>query len=145
MKLLFWRHTPVAQDARSATERAGTWGEEFAARLLRRKGFKIIGRRVRIGRRDELDIVARDGRELVFVEVKTRATEKFGEPLTAVDRAKRHALSRAAVRYLKRLSAPEIIFRFDVVEVIGRPDAEKEPIVRHVPNAFQLDRQYRVP
>lgn len=145
MKLFFWRRATVAQNARSDTERSGAWGEEIAEKMLRRKGFKIIGRRVKIGRRDELDIVARDGRELVFVEVKTRATEEFGEPLSAVNRGKRHALSRAAVRYLKRLQSPEVIFRFDVVEVIGTPDSGEEPVVRHVPNAFQLDRPYRVP
>ena len=145
MKLCFWRRATAGQEEMSATARSGIWGEKIAEGFLRKNGFKIIGRRVKIGSRDELDIVARDGRELVFVEVKTRATVKFGEPLSAVNRGKRHALSRAAVRYLKRLHSPEVIFRFDVVEVVGTPDSDEDPVVRHIPNAFQLDRIYRVP
>jgi len=81
---------------------------------------------------------------LVFVEVKTRRSESFGRPLAAVNRAKRHYLSRAAVRYLKRLRRPPAAFRFDIVEVIGAPGV-REPTVRHVENAFPLDRCYRVP
>ena len=123
---------------------SGRWGEEMAARLLERAGFKILGRRVRVGTRDELDLVARDGDALVFVEVKTRRTEHFGRPVSAVDRKKRHTMSRAAVRYLAKLKYPRVIFRFDVVEVIGAP-GDGAPELRHIRNAFQLDRRYRLP
>jgi len=122
----------------------GIWGEKVAARFLKRKGMKIIGRRVRVTARDELDLVARDEGVLVFVEVKTRGTEEFGRPLNAVNRRKRQVLSRAAVRYLARLRDPDVNFRFDIVEVIGGegdPNAE----VRHVQNAFLLDRRYVLP
>ena len=123
----------------------GEWGEAMAAKELKQKGYKMLGSRVRIGRRDELDLVARDGEVLVFVEVKTRKSEKFGRPASSVDRAKRHTLSRAAVRYLKRLKNPHICFRFDVVEVIGEIDAPEPPIIRHIENAFPLDRRYSLP
>ena len=116
----------------------------MAERALRAKGFRILGRRVRIGRRDEIDLVARDGEELVFVEVKTRRNEDFGRPLEAVDRSKRRVMSRAAVRYLQRLAEPRVCFRFDVVEVIGAVGAEP-PRVRHIENAFALDRRYALP
>ena len=99
---------------------------------------------MRVGQRDELDVVARDGAVLVFVEVKTRKSEAFGRPLTAVDRAKRRALCRAAVRYLERLKYPAVNFRFDVVEVIGEP-GDGAPVVRHIENAFNLDRRYHLP
>jgi putative endonuclease len=122
----------------------GLWGEVQAEHALRQKGYAILGRRVRVGRRDELDLVARDGAVLVFVEVKTRKTEAFGRPGAAVNHAKRHYLSRAAVRYLKRLRQSPNAFRFDVVEVIGAPDAHA-PLIRHIKNAFALDRCYRVP
>ena len=122
----------------------GTWGEAQAERALRQKGYAILGRRVRVGRRDELDLVARDGAVLVFVEVKTRKTEAFGRPGAAVNHAKRHYLSRAAVRYLKHLRHPPNAFRFDVVEVIGTVDIPT-PLIRHIENAFPLDRCYRVP
>ena len=123
---------------------AGQWGEQQAERMLREKGYGIVGRRVRVGTRDEIDLVARDGAVLVFVEVKARKGEFFGRPLAAVDRAKRHALSRAAVRYLERLKNPRVCFRFDVVEVVGLA-GDPAPVVRHVPNAFALDRQYALP
>lgn len=107
--------------------------------------MRILGRRVRVGTRDELDIVARDGRVLVFVEVKTRKSEQYGRPMDAVDRHKRHTLSRAAVRYVKSLRRPaQVTFRFDVVEVIG-DEASGARDIRHIRNAFPLDRRYMVP
>ena len=121
----------------------GAWGEAQAERTLRQKGYAILSRRVHVGRRDELDLVARDGAVLVFVEVKTRKTEAFGRPDAAVNHAKRHYLSRAAVRYIKRLRQRPNAFRFDVVEVIGTLDAPA-PLVRHIENAFPLDRCYRI-
>lgn len=123
--------------------RTGEWGEEHAARFLKDAGFKIAGRRVHLGR-DEIDIIARDGEVLVFVEVKTRRSENFGRAASAVDKRKREILSRAAVHYLRKLRERPSYFRFDVVEVIGEMDAG-EPVVRHIPNAFNLDQRYRLP
>ena len=122
---------------------AGLWGEDHAARWLGKKGFKILARRVRVGRRDELDLVARDRQTLVFVEVKTRKNEAFGRPIASVDRAKRHALSRAAIRYMGRLDKKPDHFRFDVVEVIGTR-GDPDPVIRHIENAFAMDRAYRI-
>jgi putative endonuclease len=119
----------------------GEWGEQVAAELLKKSGYSILGMRVRFGAREEIDIVARDGGILVFVEVKTRKSENYGRPSVSVDRKKRHLLSRAAVRYLKRLKNPRVCFRFDIVEVIGEPDGEK-PKLRHIENAFTLDKIY---
>ncbi len=119
----------------------GKWGEEQAERMLKRKGYRILGRRVRVGTRDEIDLVARDGAALVFVEVKTREHEDFGRPLSAVDRQKRHSMSRAAARYLKKLGYPDVCFRFDVVEVVGKSNPE----IRHVENAFVMERRYALP
>ena len=120
------------------------WGERLAEKHLAGKGYKIIGRRVRIGLRDELDLVARDGEVLVFVEVKTRKSESFGRPFEAVNRDKRQKMSRAAVHYLKRLKYPRLYFRFDVVEVVGE-EGDEAPLIRHIENAFPLDRRYRLP
>ena len=125
---------------------AGVWGEQVAERSLKEKGCKIIGRRVRVGARDEIDLLVRDGQVLVFVEVKTRRNEAFGRPVDAVDQAKRRHLSRAAIRYLTRLKPGERpdYFRFDVVEVIGEPGAAA-PEVRHLENVFTLGSGYRLP
>lgn len=122
--------------------RAGLWGEEQAERFLRKLGWRILGRRVRLGR-DELDLVARAGEVLVFVEVKTRRGEDLGRPFDAVDRDKRRRLSRAAIHYLKRLRARPSFFRFDVIEVVGTAD-HGQPLIRHIENAFPLDRRYRI-
>lgn len=129
---------------RKRSHKAGEWGERQAEGFLKRKGFKILSRRFRLGARDELDLVASDGGVLVFVEVKTRKSEDFGRPMAAVNRRKRHILSRAAVRYIKALKNPSVCFRFDVVEVIGA-DGTGAPEVRHIENAFCLEERYRVP
>lgn len=128
----------------SGTAESGEWGERRAERHLRGKGYRIVGRRVRVGMRDELDLVARDGKTLVFVEVKTRARETFGRPSSSVDRKKRHVLSRGAVRYLKKLRTPGVPFRFDIVEVVGVP-GDRDPEIRHIENAFPLDSRYSLP
>ncbi len=123
----------------------GVWGEELAARYLAGKGYRILGRRVRVGRRDELDVIARSPDHiLVFIEVKTRASEAFGRPVSAVDRRKRNALSRGALRYMMRLKEKPNYFRMDVVEVIGTPGGDA-PVVRHLENAFALSGQRRIP
>ena len=87
----------------------GIWGERLAATYLKRRGLKIIGKRVRVGAKDELDIVARDKNTLIFVEVKTRKNTDFGRPASAVDKRKKQNLSRAAMGYVRRLKKkPEI-------------------------------------
>ncbi len=125
-------------------QKTGIWGERAAGRHLAARGYKILGQRVRIGRHDEIDLIARDDNTLVFIEVKTRAREDFGRPFAAVDRAKRFHLARAALRYLKRLKTQPASFRFDVVEIIGAPDTAN-PVVRHIENAFPLPKFFRVP
>jgi len=128
----------------NAAADSGLWGEGEAEKTLRAKGYKILGKRVRIGDRDEIDLVARDGDILVFVEVKTRKSQEFGRPVSAVDRNKRHTMSRAAVRYLKKIKCPRVNFRFDVVEVTGSRGCGN-PAINHIENAFTLDRRYSIP
>jgi putative endonuclease len=122
---------------------SGQWGEDIALRELKAKGYRVVGRRIAVGR-DELDIVMRDGKTLVFVEVKTRASEAFGRPRTAVNFAKRRRLSRAAVRYLMNLREKPEFIRFDVVEVVGRRDGPP-PRVEHIQNAFHIEGRLRLP
>jgi putative endonuclease len=138
------RRRDRAGAARDERDEAGRWGEEIAARRLRGQGFKVLGRRIRLGRREEIDIVARDGPALVFVEVKTRRSEEYGRPIESIGRAKRLRLSRAAIGYLHRLRRKPDFIRFDVVEVVGRP-GDADPVVRHIPNAFPLEGRLRFP
>jgi putative endonuclease len=123
---------------------AGEWGEEVAAAYLKQAGLAMLGSRVRFGAREELDLVARDGETLVFVEVKMRGSEAYGRPASAVDRKKRERMSRAALHYLRGLGFPRVYVRFDVVEVVGKP-AGGPPLVRHIRNAFTMDPRYRLP
>jgi putative endonuclease len=133
-------------DLRPEAQRSGTWGEQLAADFLKKRGYQILGKNVRFGSRCELDIVARlfAPETLVFVEVKTRKSEHFGRPMSAVDRGKRRAMGRAARRYLRQIKAKPAHIRFDVVEVVGSPGDEK-PVVRHIENAFSLGAGYRLP
>ncbi len=130
---------PVPEDA---AER-GRWGEAQAADYLLGKGYRILGRRVRPNRHDEIDLVARTSDTLVFVEVKTRSNLSFGRPAAAVRRDKRRALNRAASCYLRRLGFPRLYYRFDVIEVVCEPG--QAPTVHHVPNAFPFEARRRSP
>ena len=98
---------------------------------------------MRVGRRDELDLIAEYDRSLIFVEVKTRKNENYGRPFAAVNSAKRKHLSRAAIAYLKREKIEPEFIRFDVIEVIGEP-GNKDPEIRHIENAFPLDSAYKL-
>ncbi len=122
---------------------SGRWGEKQAVRFLKAGGYKIIGERVRVGKHDELDVIAEDAGALVFVEVKTRRNENFGRPFSAVNKEKRKRLSRAAITYLKKKKLTPDYIRFDVVEVVGEPRGDA-PEIRHIENAFQLDSAYKL-
>jgi len=76
----------------------------------------------------------------VFIEVKTRTREDFGRPFAAVDREKRKRISRGALAWLRMLDNPDILFRFDVVEVIVADNAK--PRVELIKNAFPLSKPY---
>ncbi len=140
---MIWPFTRKKRTPEPPHLRTGRWGEKQAERMLKHKGFYILNRRVRVGRRDELDLVARTGETLVFVEVKTRRDERFGRPVKAVRRAKQKTMGRAAIRYIRRMKQPPPYIRFDVIEVIGS-EGQGNPIVRHIENAFPLPRPYRI-
>jgi putative endonuclease len=83
-----------------------------------------------------LDLVAVDGRTVVFVEVKTRQTDEVGHPAEAVDEAKQRRLTRLAVAYLKRHGLLEYPARFDVVALTW-PEGRRRPVIEHIQNAFE--------
>ncbi len=108
-------------------------GENAAARYLRQIGYKIIIRNYRSAL-GEIDIIARDGETLVFVEVKTRAYDD-PTPEEQVNTVKQHQITKAAKTYLNRYGSSQPPARFDVIAVVW--PADREPIVRHVQNAFE--------
>jgi len=110
-------------------------GEAAAARFLKGLGYRILARRDR-SKLGEIDLVALDGRKIVFVEVKTREAADEFSPAEAVDRAKQQRLTRLALAYLKRHGLLEAQARFDVVAVTWPPGARR-PTIRHYVNAFE--------
>jgi putative endonuclease len=135
-----WRSRFSRSKGLSETGQRGTLGERLACRFLRRNGYKILHRNFWGGRGGEIDIVCRDHDTLVFVEVKTRNTEYFGQPVRAVHADQQRRISRGALTWLRMLDNPEIAFRFDVVEVIVL-ETEK-PRLELVRNAFHLAKPY---
>src|SRR5688572_10797977 len=111
----------------------GERGENVAAKELQKKGYRILNRNFKcaIG---EIDIVARDGKTLVFVEVKTRM---FDEPApeAQINQIKMHQLTKAAKFYLSRYGQPQPAARFDVVAILW-PQGQS-PVIRHIENAFE--------
>lgn len=111
----------------------GQRGENVAARYLRNLGYTIIVRNFRCNL-GEIDIVAKDGKALVFVEVKTRAVDEPA-PEDQVNTEKRHQITKSAKFYLSRYGIPQPPARFDVVAIVW-PDG-REPQIRHTQSAFE--------
>jgi putative endonuclease len=110
----------------------GKTGEDLACRELERRGYAILDRRYR-RRGGELDIVARDGATIVFVEVKAREGREFGDASEAVTAWKQRKMTRLAVDYVMRHHLTNCPCRFDVVSI--HFDAEA-PVIEVFANAF---------
>ena len=127
--------TRTAERGDGSDERQGERipDEQAAGEYLKEQGYELIGYNFRC-RQGEIDIIARDGRYLVFVEVKYRRDGQTGDPLEAVDRAKQRRISRTAQYYCLTHGYGETTpCRFDVAAVLGT-DGE----VRLVRNAFEF-------
>ena len=115
----------------------GERGEDAAVKFLRHDGYKILVRRFK-SHAGEIDIIARQKDWLVFIEVKTRQMEQYGAPSEAVNKAKQRHMVRAALDYLRLINNPQIKFRFDIVEVLLREDAQNPYDICIIPNAFDV-------
>lgn len=112
----------------------GNRGERAAAKYLKQQGYRILARqsRSRIG---EIDLIALDGRTVVFVEVKTRASLAAGHPAEAITAAKRRQLTRTALSWLKRRNMLHCSSRFDVIAITWQEG--KRPVIEHYKSAFE--------
>ncbi len=131
---------------RRAPDGAGERAERFAAEWLRRtKGFSIVARNWRnpSDRREEIDLVARDGEVLVFVEVKARAAGALVPGYHAVDARKKRVLRRAAGAYVAQLREKPRAFRLDIVEIAHAPDAKTAPELQHFENVPLFPRHFQ--
>ena len=93
----------------------GRLGEDRAVHLLTAHGYQIVARNVRMPG-GEIDVICRDGDTVVFVEVKARASARFGSALAAVDARKRRTLRALAADWLQ-IAAPHARARFDIVTI----------------------------
>ena len=100
---------------------SGRNGEETAVRLLQQNGYRVIARNVR-AKFGEIDVVAKDGEVLCFIEVKLRRSVRMGWPEEGVTRAKQRQLTRLASWYLQAHRLREVLVRFDVVSVFLAAD-----------------------
>lgn len=113
----------------------GQAGEDAAATFLEKMGYAILARNYRAGR-GEIDIIAKDGETLVFVEVKAGRSGKFGSPEERVTVYKQRQIARIASLYLEETKQGNLLCRFDVIAVdveFGRQQ------IRHIKDAFWME------
>jgi len=120
--------------ARRRHSRLGDRGEKAAAGFLASYGFSVLHHQYRT-RLGEIDLICRDGDCTVFVEVKTRRTQRTGHPAESITHEKQRRLTRLALAYLKQHDLLETRARFDVVSVLWN-DENTAPQIEHFPNAF---------
>ncbi len=124
----------------SSNRAFGALGEKYAAGYLKKKGYKILEKNYR-NKLGEIDLIARDGAEIVFVEVKTRSVKPYLDGRYAVDRRKQFHIMRTASFYLasKRCTLQP---RFDIIETEIDRGTEKLVRIEHFENAFSQTEDY---
>ncbi|MCX6355976.1 MAG: YraN family protein [Candidatus Aureabacteria bacterium] len=113
----------------------GRKGEQVAEKYLRRIGYKILARNYRCAR-GEIDLIARDGDTMVFVEIKGKSGARFGPPLEAVTARKRARIVFVANQFLTSYRLHHALVRFDVVGLLWGGDGDSECVL--VKDAFRL-------
>ena len=117
----------------------GAKGEEVAVSYLKSRGYRIVERNYRI-RFGEIDIIAEQGDDLVFIEVKTRSGTLFGSPFESVTKQKQNQLSKVALEYISKQGFHDRPARFDVVGIELQKGSEtfQDAAVELLQNAFDL-------
>lgn len=110
----------------------GRKGEKETARFLERLDYSIVSRNYKCSY-GEIDIIARDKEELVFVEVKTRCSKKYGEAREAVNQYKKKHIKKAAAYYIYKNRLESQLTRFDVIEVYVKED---KMYLKHIQNTL---------
>ena len=117
----------------------GAKGEEIAVRYLKSRGYRIVERNYRI-RLGEIDIIAEQGNDLVFIEIKTRSDTLFGSPFESITAQKQKQLSKVALEYISKQGCHNRPSRFDVVGIEFRDGSKKnkDAVIEVRQNAFDL-------
>jgi putative endonuclease len=121
------------KDVKRATQALGRAGEEIACAYLRRKKYAIVARSFRLFR-GEIDIIAKDGETLVFVEVKARADESHGRPEESVTPGKQRQIRKIALGYVAVNPPGDVDCRFDVISILFREGNDYR--LEHFKDAF---------
>ncbi len=116
-----------------SSREVGLHGEDIAVKYLEVLGFPIVCRNFRSGF-GEIDLVAKDGDTIVFVEVKARRSRQFGKAVEQITKEKQRKIMKAAGEYLRRCGALGSCVRFDVLAIDILPGGEE--IIEHVKGAF---------
>lgn len=121
-------------------KKLGATGEALAASFLQNEGYRIVecNYRIRFG---EIDIIAEQGGDLVFIEVKTRTHTSYGSPFESVTRQKQKQLSKVALEYMNKRDCHNRSARFDVVAIqmpCAIKSAVRETVIEIIRNAFEL-------
>ncbi len=140
MRFGFLRSKKKDDDESPTSAQRGAQGEDIAVRTLKKCHYTIVERNFRTPA-GEIDIIARDGDFLVFVEVRTRSSIEFGLPQETILAHKRDRLTRAARWYLQKNRIEDVPCRFDVVAIVRR-DGTKEPQVEVIRNAFRPEKKW---
>ncbi|HHL73329.1 MAG TPA: YraN family protein [Bacteroidetes bacterium] len=115
-------------------KKLGAWGEQAACSYLAGKGYEIVQRNYRTAR-GEIDIIAREGATLIFVEVKTATSLRMGDPVTWVTPKKQQQIAMMASLYLAENELVDINCRFDVIGVVR---SGEQAVIEHIINAFWI-------
>ncbi len=115
-------------------QKLGKKGEALAEEYLKRKGFQILKRNYRYGRK-EIDLIGKEGNTIVFVEVKSGRCKSFGEPLLWVDPRKQKNLIEVANGFIQKENITGCGFRFDVLSISYRKGRQ---VIEHIKNAFMV-------
>ena len=138
-RLSDWLRQKHEQRVLIKTDALGRRGEDAAHRYLRSRGYEILARRFRLADGSgEVDIIAKQGHLLVFVEVKTRSSGLFGTPERAIGPDKKRNIIRAARGFVQKAGADWSMVRFDVVSIV----LGKQAVIDHFEDAFYPDNDH---
>lgn len=111
----------------------GNWGEEYSVIYLQKKGYEVVERNYRF-QKNEIDIIAKFGNNLIIVEVKTRQTAEIGEPWRAVTKSKQKQIIKVANQYVQA-NQIELDVRFDIVSIVHNSYRTE---IDHIEGAFDV-------
>jgi len=132
-----WIKFPAARHSRSEKpkDQLARAGEDAGADYLESKGYTVLHRNIRFPE-GELDIVAKWRKTLIFIEVKTRETEKFGKPYEFVSEQKQRRLRAMASRFVSLCRLQRVEVRFDILSILWPPGQPAK--IEHIENAFMV-------